>query len=156
MFFISFGKLVRYTFLTKYFYSTIINFHIFWGGFFNFNNEVLMDFEEIKKKILKFRNDRDWKQFHDPKNLAEAISIEASELLEIFLWSKVGESKKIAQDKKENISNELADIINFAILFAHETGIDIEEAILKKLEENNEKYPVDKAKGSSKKYTDLK
>lgn len=115
-----------------------------------------MDFEKIKRKILKFRNDRDWKQFHDPKNLAEAISIEASELLEIFLWSKVGESKKIAQDKKENISNELADIINFAILFAHETGIDIEEAILKKLEENNEKYPVDKAKGSSKKYTDLK
>lgn len=115
-----------------------------------------MDFEKIKMKILKFRNDRDWKQFHDPKNLAEAISIEASELLEIFLWSKVGESKKIAQDKKEKISNEIADIINFAILFAHETGIDIEEAILKKLVENNEKYPVDKAKGSSKKYTDLK
>lgn len=115
-----------------------------------------MNLKEVKKRILDFRNKRDWQQFHDPKNLAEAISIEAAELQEVFLWSKVDESRRIAVEKKEKISEELADIFIFCLLFANETGINIEEAIMAKIEKNDKKYPVAKAKGSSKKYKELK
>lgn len=114
-----------------------------------------MNLKEIMKRILNFRDNRDWQQFHDPKNLAEAISIEAAELQEVFLWSDVKESRKIAQEKKQEISEELADIFIFSLLFAHETGIDIETAILEKIKLNDKKYPVEKAKGSSKKYKEL-
>jgi NTP pyrophosphatase (non-canonical NTP hydrolase) len=107
------------------------------------------------KRILDFRDKRDWQQFHDPKNLAEAISIEAAELQEVFLWSDVKESRKIAKEKKQEISGELADIFIFSLLFAHETGIDMETAILEKIKLNDKKYPVEKAKGSSKKYKEL-
>ena len=115
-----------------------------------------MKMQELTNEIIKFRDDRDWKQFHDPKNLAEAISIEAAELQEIFLWKTVEESKKIAVEKRERIGEELADIFNFGMLLAHEAGIDIEKAILRKIEHNNRKYPMEKAKGSAKKYTELK
>lgn len=114
-----------------------------------------MNVEEILKKIIDFRDRRDWKQFHDPKNLAEAISIEAAELLEIFLWDTVKRSRLTAEKKKEKIAEELADILNFSFLLAHETGIDLEAAILEKIKKNAEKYPVEKAKGKSNKYTDL-
>jgi NTP pyrophosphatase (non-canonical NTP hydrolase) len=79
-----------------------------------------MNLKEIMKRILNFRDNRDWQQFHDPKNLAEAISIEAAELQEVFLWSDVKESRKIAQEKKQEISEELADIFIFSLLFAHD------------------------------------
>jgi NTP pyrophosphatase (non-canonical NTP hydrolase) len=105
--------------------------------------------------ILDFREKRDWQQFHDPKNLAEAISIEAAELQEVFLWSDVKESRKIAAEKKQKISEELADIFIFSLLFAHETGIDMETAILEKIKLNDKKYPVEKSKGTSKKYKEL-
>ena len=114
-----------------------------------------MSIEDIKKKIINFRDKRDWKQFHDPKNLAEVISIEAAELLEIFLWDTVERSHLTAKKKKEKIADELADILNFSVLLAHETGIDLEQAILEKLKENDKKYPVEKAKGKSNKYNDL-
>jgi len=107
------------------------------------------------KRILNFRDKRDWQQFHDPKNLAEAISIEAAELQEVFLWSDVKESRKIAAEKKQEISEELADIFIFSLLFAHETGINMETAILEKIKLNDKKYPVEKAKGTSKKYKEL-
>ncbi len=116
----------------------------------------ILNLEKVMKKVLDFRDKRDWQQFHDPKNLAEAISIEAAELQEVFLWSKVVESRRIAVEKKEKISEELADILIFCLLFAHETGIDIEDAILAKIKRNDKKYPVEKSKGSSKKYKDLK
>jgi dCTP diphosphatase len=109
----------------------------------------------LMKEILKFRDRRDWAQFHDPKNLAEAISIEASELLEHFLWKTAKESRKITKEKREKLAAEIADILIFSMLFAHETGIDIEKAILDKIHHNDTRYPVDKAKGSSKKYTEL-
>ena len=116
----------------------------------------MLNLKKIMKELLEFRDKRDWQQFHDPKNLAEAISIETAELLEVFLWSRVGESRQIAVEKKEKISEELADILMFCLLFAHETGIDIEDAMLAKIKQNDKKYPVEKAKGSSKKYNDLK
>ena len=114
-----------------------------------------MNLGNIKEKILDFRNKRDWKQFHDPKNLAIAMSIESSELLELFLWKSRAESRKVVKDKKEKMADELADILTFAILFAHEVDINIEEAILSKLKKNDKKYPVNKSKGLSKKYTEL-
>jgi NTP pyrophosphatase (non-canonical NTP hydrolase) len=114
-----------------------------------------MNLEEIMKEILNFRDRRDWKQFHDPKNLAEAISIETAELQEIFLWSDVKESRKIAREKMQEISAEMADIFIFSLLFAHETGIEIEKAIMDKIKLNDKKYPVDKSKGNSKKYNEL-
>ena len=110
---------------------------------------------KLLKKILEFRDKRDWAQFHDPKNLAEAISIEASELLEHFLWKTAKESRKISAKKKKEIASEIADILIFSMLFAHETGIDIEKAIKGKINLNDKRYPVEKAKGSAKKCTEF-
>ncbi|NIM18023.1 MAG: nucleotide pyrophosphohydrolase [Candidatus Aminicenantes bacterium] len=114
-----------------------------------------MNVKDVMKKILDFRDKRDWQQFHDPKNLAAAIAIESAELQEVFLWSNVDESRKIAAEKKQKISQELADIFIFSLLFAHETGIDIGKAVLEKIELNDKKYPVEKSKGTSKKYREL-
>jgi NTP pyrophosphatase (non-canonical NTP hydrolase) len=111
---------------------------------------------ELLKEIFKFRDNRDWAQFHDPKNLAEAITIESGELLEHFLWKTAAESRKITKEKREKLAGEIADILIFSMLFAHETGVDIEKAILDKIRHNETRYPVDKAKGSAKKYTELK
>ncbi|HRI36821.1 MAG TPA: nucleotide pyrophosphohydrolase [bacterium] len=96
---------------------------------------------------------RDWKQFHNPKNLATAIAIEASELQECFLWTSEKDSFEIAG--QEAVHDELADIFNYILLFAETAGIDLERAFLEKLEKNEMKYPVEKAKGSSQKYTEL-
>ena len=105
--------------------------------------------EEIIQALLKFRNERDWDQFHNPKDLALAISIESAELLELFLW-------KNAEDaNKEKVKEELADIFSFAFLLAEKYGFDVKEIVLDKIKTNGEKYPVEKAKGTSKKYTDL-
>ena len=111
---------------------------------------------DLLEKILAFRDQRDWAQFHDPKNLAEAISIEAGELLEHFLWKTPQESRKVTKEKREKLASEIADILIFSMLFAHETGVDIEKAILDKIRHNETRYPVDKARGSAKKYTELK
>jgi NTP pyrophosphatase (non-canonical NTP hydrolase) len=114
-----------------------------------------MNLKDVMKRILDFRDKRDWQQFHDPKNLAAAIAIESAELQEVFLWSNVDESRKIAAGKKQEISRELADIFIFGLLFAHETGIDVEKAILEKIKLNDKKYPVEKSKGTGKKYWEL-
>ena len=106
-----------------------------------------MDFEEVKKEVLKFTKDRDWDQFHTPENLAKSISIEAAELLECFQWSP-------EYDKKA-ATEELADIMNYCILMADKLGVDIEDAVMDKLRKNAAKYPVEKSYGSSKKYTEL-
>ncbi|MCL5113721.1 MAG: nucleotide pyrophosphohydrolase [Patescibacteria group bacterium] len=114
-------------------------------------------FEPLLKKIKKFRDDRDWKKFHNPKDMAEAISIEASELLELFLWLDKKQSFDFIKNKKnlEEVSDELADVMWFILEFADNFGIDIEKAIEKKLKKNAQKYPVHKAKGISTKYTKL-
>ncbi len=113
-----------------------------------------MDFNEIMKQLLAFRDERDWRQFHDPKNLAAAIAIEAAELQEIFLWCKVEESRQRATEKKKEVADEIADIMMYCLLFAHETGVDIEQAIKEKMLANARKYPVEKARGNSKKYNE--
>ncbi|KQW99400.1 nucleotide pyrophosphohydrolase [Flavobacterium sp. Root420] len=107
------------------------------------------DFEQIYEALLKFRNERDWEQFHNPKDLSLAISIEASELLELFLWKKAEEANL------EKIKDELADVFSFAFLLADKYKLDVKEIILEKIVKNAQKYPVDKAKGNAKKYNEL-
>lgn len=101
--------------------------------------------KEILKKILAFRNERDWEQFHTPENLAKSISIESAELLEHFQW---GDSIDVDEVKKE-----LADVLMYALLMAHAIDADVEEIILDKLKDNAMKYPAEKVKGTSGKHT---
>ena len=108
--------------------------------------------EETIKQILKFRDDRDWKQFHNPKDLAISISLEAAELLEVFQSSGTDESN---EGKQEKIKEELADVLNYCVLMADACGLDIDEIVQEKIKVNNEKYPVSKAKGKKEKYNKL-
>ena len=109
----------------------------------------MSEFEELRKAIVKFTQERDWDQFHNGKDLALALSIEASELNEAFLW-------KDAKDVNvEKVKEELADIVNYAVLIADKYDLDIKQIVLDKLKLNAEKYPVDKAFGSAKKYNEL-
>jgi NTP pyrophosphatase (non-canonical NTP hydrolase) len=105
--------------------------------------------EEIIQALLKFRNERDWEQFHNPKDLALAINIEAGELLELFLWKNADEANK------EKVREELADVFAYAFLLAEKYNLDVKEIVLEKIKKNGEKYPVEKAKGSAKKYNEL-
>lgn len=105
--------------------------------------------EEIIQTLLTFRNERDWEQFHNPKDLALAISVEAGELLELFLWKKPEEANK------DKIKEELADVFAFAFLLADKYGFNVKDIVLEKIKKNAEKYPVDKAKGTAKKYNEL-
>ena len=113
------------------------------------------DLEDIRQQLLKFRDLRDWKQFHDPKNLAEAISIEAGELLEHFLWKTVEESKNLPEEDLSKISQEIADIFIFLLYLSTELQIDLLESVKGKIELNDKKYPAEKARGTSKKYQNL-
>lgn len=108
--------------------------------------------QETINQVLKFRDDRSWKQFHNPKDLALSISLEAAELLEVFQWSG---SDTVCESKKDKIKEELADVLNYCILMADVCGLDMDEIIREKLKDNNAKYPVDKAKDSAKKYSEL-
>jgi len=105
--------------------------------------------EEIKQALINFRNERDWEQFHNPKDLALAINVEAGELLELFLW------KNPEEVNKEKVKEELADILAYAFLLADKYGFDIKEIVMDKIKINGEKYPIDKSKGSTKKYNEL-
>lgn len=105
--------------------------------------------EEIIEALIKFRNERDWEQFHNPKDLALAINVEAGELLELFLWKNANEANT------EKIKEELADVFAFAFLLAEKYQFDVKEIILEKIKRNEEKYPIDKAKGTAKKYDEL-
>ncbi|MBI3820078.1 MAG: nucleotide pyrophosphohydrolase [Planctomycetes bacterium] len=113
-----------------------------------------MDLDFIKEKIRKFRDDRNWMQFHNPKNMAISISIEAAELLEHFQWRTLEQSVAHATEAKDEIGGEVADIAVYLIEFCDNTGIDLEQAILNKIERNAEKYPVDKFKNSARKYNE--
>ncbi len=108
--------------------------------------------QETINQVLKFRDDRNWKQFHNPKDLALSISLEAAELLEIFQWSG---SDTVCESKKDKIKEELADVLNYCILMADACGLDMDEIICEKLKRNNENYPVEKAFGSKDKYTEF-
>lgn len=108
--------------------------------------------QETVDMLLKFRDDRNWRQFHNPKDLAISLSLEAAELLEIFQWS--GEDLECAQ-KQEKIEEELADVLSYCILMADRCHLDLDEILQKKIRRNEEKYPVSKAYGRSTKYTEL-
>lgn len=109
-------------------------------------------YKKVIEELIQFRNEREWEQFHDSKNLALAISIEASELNELFLWKKDSEVENVNQEK---LKEELADVLSFAFLLAEKHDLDIFDIISEKIKKNALKYPVDKAKGTSKKYNEL-
>lgn len=113
------------------------------------------ELENLKSYVKQFRDERDWKQFHTPKNLAMAISVEASELAEIFLWDDNKKSFETAQQKSEHLQEEMADILIYLLSMADVLNINLEYAILSKLKKNCIKYPVEKSKGLCKKYTEL-
>lgn len=112
---------------------------------------------ELKDRIKEFCDKRDWDQFHNAKELAIALSIEASELLEIFRWKTHEEVDELFKnkDKKEHIEEEMADILYFLVRIAQRYDIDLSEALDNKMDKNDKKYPVDKFRGSSKKYNEL-
>ena len=108
--------------------------------------------DEITKALIDFRDARDWKQFHDSKNLATAIGIEAAELNELYLLKTIKESEEV---DKARLKEELADVFSFAFLLAEKHNLDVKEIVLNKIDQNNKKYPVEKSKGTAKKYTEL-
>ena len=107
------------------------------------------DIKAVTEALHQFRDERDWAQFHNPKDLALALNIEAGELLETFLWK----SPELADAEK--VKEELADVFTFAFLLAEKYGFDVKQIVLEKMEKNALKYPISKSKGIAKKYTDL-
>jgi NTP pyrophosphatase (non-canonical NTP hydrolase) len=112
---------------------------------------------ELRERVLAFVRERDWEQFHAPKNLSMALAAETGELMEHFLWSTPEQSREVVQDpvKRHKIEEEIADVVIYALEFANMTGIDVSAAIERKLAVNAKKYPVEKARGRSEKYTEL-
>lgn len=110
------------------------------------------DFEILINELVRFRDARNWDQFHHTKDLAIAISIEAAELNELFLWKTTEESEQVDKNK---LKEELADILAFTLLLADKHNFDVKQIVLDKIRKNNEKYPVDKSKGNAKKYNEL-
>jgi len=109
----------------------------------------MKDLEIITNALLEFRNQRDWEQFHNPKDLAIALNIEAGELLEQFLWKEAQEANQ------EKVKEELADIFAYSFLLADKYDFNVKEIVLEKIKRNGEKYPIEKAKGTAKKYNEL-
>ena len=109
----------------------------------------MSEIKNITEALLSFRNEREWEQFHNPKDLSIALSIEANELLELFLW------KKPEEGNIEKVKEELADVFAYAFLIAEKYNLNVEEIVLDKIKKNAEKYPIDKAKGKSDKYDQL-
>ena len=115
-----------------------------------------MNIDEIQKRLDKFAKDRDWEQFHNPKNLAMALSVEVAELVEIFQWSNSGGLDEIKDEKiRKKIEEEIADIFIYLIKISGKLNLDLMKIIYEKIEKNEQKYPVGKSRGSSKKYSDL-
>lgn len=111
--------------------------------------------DEVMTRIRQFRDARDWLQFHNPKDLAVSISIEAAELLEEFQWKSADESRRHAAENKERVSDEIADVAIYLLELTDVLGIDLAAAIYAKLDKNEKKYPVERSRGNSKKYTEL-
>ncbi|MCR9226173.1 MAG: nucleotide pyrophosphohydrolase [Flavobacteriaceae bacterium] len=107
------------------------------------------DIEEITNALIKFRNERDWEQFHNPKDLSVALNIEAGELLENFLWKSHNDADR------EKVKEELADVFAYSFLLAEKYGFDVKQIVLEKIQKNDKKYPVEKSKGTAKKYNEL-
>jgi len=116
-----------------------------------------MDLEHVTSQVIRFRDERDWKQFHTPKNLAAALAIEAAELQEAMLWKTDTEAEALAASKAghQSLSDEVADVMIYVLLFCESAGIDPSAAIQMKLRKNAENYPVEKARGKAAKYNVL-
>jgi len=112
----------------------------------------MSEIERITEYLINFRNARNWEQFHNTKDLAIAIGIEAAELNELFLWKTPEQAEEV---DKEKVADELADILVYSLMLAHKQGFDVEEIIMKKMKKNGEKYPVEKSRGNATKYTEL-
>ena len=108
--------------------------------------------DETIQRVIQFRDDRDWRQFHTPKDLAISLSLEAAELLEVFQWSG---ADLACRDKLDRIREELADVLSYCVLMADVCGLDLDEILNAKVDKNAAKYPVEKARGSAAKYTEL-
>ena len=113
------------------------------------------DLKSITEKIIQFRDERNWAQYHDPKNLSQALGIEAAELQEIFLWKTPDESRNLSKKDISRVEEEIADVFIYLTYLCHEFEIDLFDATLKKIEKNAVKYPIEKSKGSNKKYNEL-
>ncbi|OGM28913.1 nucleotide pyrophosphohydrolase [Candidatus Woesebacteria bacterium RIFCSPHIGHO2_01_FULL_41_10] len=111
--------------------------------------------KSLTKRIIAFRDARDWKQFHNPKDLSLSLVLEATEVMEHFQWKSKEEIDEHVKHNKKDVAEELADVMYWVLLMSHDMKIDIAKALTKKLEKNESKYPVDKSKGSHKKYTEL-
>jgi len=111
--------------------------------------------DALTRNIVVFRDAREWKQFHNPKDLAISLSLEAAEVLEHFQWKSPEEIEEYLKTDKAHIGEELADVFNWVLLMCHDFGIDITDACEKKIKQNEKKYPVEKAKGRHTKYTKL-
>lgn len=115
----------------------------------------MSDLESIKKRLREFATARDWEQFHSPKNLSMALSAEVAEIVEHFQWLTEEQSKNLPKDKLAEVETELADTLIYLIRLADKLDIDLTKAATSKIEINEQKYPVEKAKGNAKKYTEL-
>lgn len=115
----------------------------------------MSDIKSLTGKIIKFRDERDWKQFHNPKDVALSLVLEAAEVLEHFQWKSRDEIEKYIEKNKDDIGEELADVLYWVLLMAHDLRIDIKDALEKKVKKNKEKYPVEKARGKHTKYDRL-
>ncbi len=117
------------------------------------NNQTSL--ADLQKTIRKFCDDRNWDQFHNPKDLSISLSLEASEVLEHFQWKNDEEMKKHSIDKKDDVGEELADVLYWVLLIANKLDIDLVSSFQKKMDKNEAKYPIEKSIGSHKKYTEL-
>lgn len=115
----------------------------------------MSDLKGLIDKINKFRDERDWNQFHNPKDMAISLALESAEVLEHFQWKSLEEMNEYIRTNKEEIGEELADVLYWVLLMSHDLGIDILDASVKKIAKSEEKYPIDKARGKHIKYNKL-
>ena len=115
----------------------------------------MSDLKALAKQVVAFRDERDWKQFHNPKDVALSLMLESAELLELFQWKDGKAIQETATLRSAELADELADVLYYTLLMAHDLNIDLAAALTAKLTKNAEKYPAEKAKGSNKKYTEL-
>ena len=110
---------------------------------------------ELTAAVVRHRDEREWKQFHTPKELAISLCIESAELLQLMQWHKAADLQNVIEEKRPHLQDELADVLFSVLLMAHELNLDLGQSFLDKLQKTAEKYPIDKSRGSPKKYTEL-
>lgn len=117
--------------------------------------KTMTDLEKLQQQIVAFRDERNWQQFHNPKDVALSLVLEAAELMEHFQWKNDAEIAAHLRANKTDVADELADVFYWVLLIAHDLDIELDEAVARKMKKNAKKYPVAKAKGNHKKYSDL-